>query len=144
MRWIFDLGQNWVLKFFLCNFSVIFQGKLDAAKYGKMMNFHRESIFCILLSFSGFLTMFWPRKTLRLLYKTNFEKTPTLKVESFAGIKFRGDKLSRTSRAKIKFRGYKLSRMEEILSLFSYFGAIFCCFLIDISRMNSEVRFRGY
>ena len=64
----------------------------------------------------------------------------TLLVESFAGIKFRGDKLSRTSRAKIKFRGYKLSRMEEILSLFSYFRAIFCCFLIDISRMSSEVR----
>ena len=40
----------------------------------------------------------------------------TLKVESFAGTKFRGDKLSRTSRAKIKFRGYKLSRMKEILS----------------------------
>ena len=35
----------------------------------------------------------------------------TLKVESFAGIKFCGDKLSRTPRAKIKFRGYKLSRV---------------------------------
>ena len=52
----------------------------------------------------------------------------TLKVESFAGTKFRGDKLSRTSRAEIKFRGYKLSRMKEILGLFSYFRAIFCCF----------------
>ena len=68
----------------------------------------------------------------------------TLKVESFAGIKFRGDKLSQTTRAKIKFREYKLSRMKEILSLFSHFHAIFCCFLIDISRMNSKVRFRGY
>ena len=66
------------------------------------------------------------------------------KSDYFIGRKFRGDKLSRTSRAKIKFRGYKLSRMEEILSLFSYFGAIFRCFLIDISRMNSEVRFRGH
>ena len=65
-------------------------------------------------------------------------------VKSFAGIKFRGDKLSRTTRAKIKFRGYKLSRMKEILGLFSYFRAVFCYFLIDISRMNSKVRFRGY
>ena len=50
----------------------------------------------------------------------------TLLVQSFAGTKFRGDKLSRTPRAKIKFRGYKLSRMKEILGLFSYFRAIFC------------------
>ena len=56
----------------------------------------------------------------------------TLKVESFAGTKFRGDKLSRTPRAKIKFRGYKLSRAKEILAEFSYFCAIFSCFFIDI------------
>ena len=48
------------------------------------------------------------------------------------GTKFRGDKLSRTSRAKIKFRGYKLSRMKEILGLFAYFRGILCCSLIDI------------
>ena len=68
----------------------------------------------------------------------------TLKVESFAGTKFRGDKLSRTPRAKIKFRGYKLSRAKEILAEFSYFRAIFSCFFIDISRMTSKLRFRGY
>ena len=68
----------------------------------------------------------------------------TLLVQSFAGTKFRGDKLSRTPRAKIKFRGYKLSRMKEILGLFSYFHAIICCLLIDISQMSSKVRFRGY
>ena len=34
------------------------------------------------------------------------ESPPTLKVESFAGTKFRGDKLSRTSRAKIKSVSY--------------------------------------
>ena len=60
----------------------------------------------------------------------------TLKVESFAGTKFRGDKLSRTPRAKIKFRGYKLSRMKEILVEISYFRAIFSSFSIDFSRMT--------
>ena len=48
----------------------------------------------------------------------------TLLVQSFAGIKLRGDKLSRTPRAKIKSRGYKHSRMKEVLGLFSYFHAI--------------------
>ena len=68
----------------------------------------------------------------------------TLKVESFAGIKFRGDKLSRTPRAKIKFRGYKLSRLQGILVKFSYFNAIFGGFLSNISRTFRKVRFRGY
>ena len=48
--------------FFFHHFFAIFQGKLHAVKYGKMMNFHRGSIFCIFLSFSRFLTMFWPKK----------------------------------------------------------------------------------
>ena len=36
----------------------------------------------------------------------------TLLVSTFAGTKFRGDKLSRSPRAKIDFREYKLSRMD--------------------------------
>ena len=52
----------------------------------------------------------------------------TLKVESFAGINFRGDKLSRTPMVKINFRGDKLLRMKEILTEFSYFHAIFSVF----------------
>ena len=62
-------------------------------------------------------------------FTQKLKKVATLKVESFAGT---------------KVRGYKLSRMKEILGLFSYFRAVFCYFLIDISRMNSKVRFRGY
>ena len=52
----------------------------------------------------------------------------TLLAQSFAGINFRGDKLSRTLRPKIKFREYKLSRMKDILAKFSYFRAIFYTF----------------
>ena len=69
---------------------------------------------------------------------------PYLMVQSFAGTKFRGDKLSRTPRAKIKFRGYKLSRMGQILVNFSYFEAIFTDFASDILRSPMKVRFRGY
>ena len=65
-----------------------------------------------------------------------YKRDVTLKVESFAGTKFRGDKLSRTPRAKIKFRGYKLSRMKGILVEISYFRAIFSSFSIDFSRMT--------
>ena len=42
----------------------------------------------------------------------------TLKVESFAGKNFHGDKLSRTPIAKIKFRGYKLSRTAKVKIVF--------------------------
>ena len=52
----------------------------------------------------------------------------TLKVESFAGRNFHGDKLSRTPIAKIKFRGYKLSRTPSIFALFLYFRAVFIKF----------------
>ena len=76
--------------------------------------------------------------------KVNIRFLTTLKVQSFAGTKFRGDKLSRTPRAKIKFRGYKLSRMGQILVNFSYFEAIFTDFASDFSRNPMKVRFRGY
>ena len=52
----------------------------------------------------------------------------TLKVESFAGRNFGGDKLSRTLMVKIKFRGYKLSRMPSIFALFLYFRTVFIKF----------------
>ena len=68
----------------------------------------------------------------------------TLKVESFAGRNFRGDKLSRTSEVKINFRGYKLSRSQGILVKFSHFKAIFSGFLSNISRTPIKVQFRGY
>ena len=67
-----------------------------------------------------------------------YAKLPTLKVESFAGIKFRGDKLSRMPRAKIKFCEYKLSRLQRILLKFSYLNAIFGGFLSSISRTFHE------
>ena len=60
-------------------------------------------------------------------YETS-ENLTTLRVESFAGTNFRGDKLSRTPMVKIKFRGYKLSRTSQILVKFSYFDAIFSDF----------------
>ena len=68
----------------------------------------------------------------------------TLRVESFTGRNFRGDKLSRTQMVKIKFRGYKLSRTSQILVKFSYFDAIFSDFSWNISRTPMKVRFRGY
>ena len=68
----------------------------------------------------------------------------TLKVKSFAGRNFRGDKLSRTPEATIKFGGYKLSRTWQILVEFSYFDAIFSDFSCNISRTPMKVRFRGY
>ena len=43
--------------------------------------------------------------------KVKLSAITTLLVLTFAGINFRGDKLSRSPRAKINFRGYKLSRM---------------------------------
>ena len=69
---------------FFPSFFAIFQGKLHVVKYGKMMNFHKGVIFCIFLSFSVFLTLFWPRKTCRLYSKTNFEKGPDIKFLSIS------------------------------------------------------------
>ena len=73
-----------------------------------------------------------------------FMTASTLRVESFAGRNFRGDKLSRTPMVKIKFRGYKLSRTWQILVKFSYFDAIFSDFSYSISRTPMKARFRGY
>ena len=78
-----------------------------------------------------------------LIYNPDRHTDVFWNTKYFKGRKFYGDKLWRTCRAKIKFCGYKLSQMKEILGLFSYLRAIFCCSLIDISRMSSEVRFRG-
>ena len=68
----------------------------------------------------------------------------TLRIESFAGTKFRRDKLSRTPMVKIKFCRYKLSRTSQILVKFSYFDAIFSDVSYNISRTPLKVRFRGY
>jgi hypothetical protein len=81
---------------------------------------------------------------IRRVKNQHFGGDSTLRVQSFTGRNFRGDKLSRTTEVKINFRGYKLSRMLGILRNFSYFDAIFSDFLIDISRMPMKVRFRGY
>ena len=67
----------------------------------------------------------------------------TLKVESFAGRNFSGDKLSRTQMVKIKFRGYKLSRTPQILTLFLYFHADFGKFWMKFRELVGKVRFRG-
>ena len=82
----------------------------------------------------------------RKCYRSEWQycRPNTLKVESFAGINFRRDKLSRTPRAKIKFRGYKLSRLQAILPKFSYFNTIFGVFSSNISRIFMKVRFGGY
>ena len=59
---------------------------------------------------------------------SRLQKSNTLKVESFAGRKFGGDKLLRTAMVKIKFCGYKFSRMPSISPLFHRFGAVFYMF----------------
>ena len=72
------------------------------------------------------------------------------RTDYFIGINFRGDKLSRSPRGKInfqKFNRYKLSRSRKILAKFSHFHTNFEFFLvlfINISRVTSKVRFRGY
>ena len=58
-------------------------------------------------------------------HKNRHNFLDTLRVESFAGRNFRGDKLSRTPMVKIMFRRYKLSRTWQILVKISYFDAIF-------------------
>ena len=65
------------------------------------------------------------RKSSIFLSLFNYHFFNTLRVESFAGRNFRGDKLPRTPMVKIKFGGYKLSRKWQILVKFSFFDAIF-------------------
>jgi len=84
------------------------------------------------------------KKWLKFAWWLKFLPVFTLRVESFAGRNFRGDKLSRTPMVKIKFRGYKLSRTWQILVKFSYFDVIFSDFSCNISRTPMKVRFRGY
>ena len=52
----------------------------------------------------------WSQKYILYWYKLS-------RVQTFAGINFRGDKLSRSPRAKINFREYKLSRMVPLKNL---------------------------
>ena len=63
-----------------------------------------------------------------VLLLVNIEVAIILKVESFAGRNFGGDKLSRTAMVKIKFRRYKLSRLASIFALFLCFRAVFRIF----------------